>query len=153
MGSNHMRLNNPPHCISNRIKLHFFVSFTWTSQFYSHDWSRLLLIQIGRAHTFCQIRSSFPCSQLSNPAAACGPHGFAVTLHLSRRLWTCGLWVQSYYAYYTCEWYECVRVCSLFTLLFQCKHLDEWKLYILLYMDPHFHWCILVDCITLLWML
>lgn len=66
MGSNHMRLNNPPHCISNRIKLHFFVSFTWTSQFYSHDWSRLLLIQIGRAHTFCQIRSSFPCSQLAS---------------------------------------------------------------------------------------
>lgn len=28
MGSNHMKLNNPPHCISNRIKPLFFVSFT-----------------------------------------------------------------------------------------------------------------------------
>lgn len=77
MGSNHMNLNNPPHCISNRIKLLlFFLIHVNNSQFYSHDWSRLLLIQIGRAHTFCRIRSSFPCSYQMRPHA--------------RATWVCG---------------------------------------------------------------
>lgn len=42
MGSNHMTLNNPPHCISNQIKLLIFSFITWTILF-----SRLIAIIIN----------------------------------------------------------------------------------------------------------